>query len=137
MTAKHDSIGVVVLEPNTQFLDRLCGFSQAVWGRHEVLPRQTAKELHNAAVHLSIGVVIVRASYQQSNVLIRAVLLDLYARGTQIVVIQDTAAKLKEHTWVSLAGVHFLSDQAGDEQLNALLILTLAQHCLPSRNRFV
>lgn len=137
MASMQCSIGVVVLEPNKQLLERLCRFAQSVWGKYEVLPRQTGKELRNAADHLNVGLVVVRASHQRSCALIRAALLEMYSKGTQILVIQDTAAKFSERTWTSLAGIHFLSDQAGDEQLTALLGLTLVQHAVPIQNRLV
>lgn len=137
MASMQCSIGVVVLEPNKQLLERLSRFAQFVWGKHEVLPRQTAKEFKNATDNLKIGLVVVRASHQRSSELIRSVLFELYAKGTQILVIQDTSAKFSESTWASVAGIHFLSDQAGDEQLCALLGLTLVQHALPVKNRLV
>jgi hypothetical protein len=137
MASMQCSIGVVVLEPNKQLLERLCLFAQSVWGKHEVLPRQTGKELKSAADRLNVGLVVVRASHQRSSASISDTLFELYLRGTQILVIQDTAAKFSERTWTSMAGIHFLSDQAGDEQLTALLGLTLVQHAVPVQNRLV
>lgn len=137
MDSASGAIGVVVLEPNKQLLDKLCGFSASVWGVHEVLPRQTARELKNAADNLKIGLVVVRASFQRSSLLIQSTLADLYASGTQIVVLQDTAFKLKEKGWATFEGLHFLSDQAGDEQLRGLLTLTLVRHCVPGLDRSI
>lgn len=137
MASANDSIGVVVLEPNNQLLLKLCNFAARVWGLHEVLPRQTAKELENAASNLAVGLVIVRASFQRSSPLVQSTLLDMYAAGTQIIVIQDTAFKLVEDGCTSMAGLHFLSDQAGDEALSALLTLALIHHCAPRVNRLV
>ncbi|HEY1058583.1 MAG TPA: hypothetical protein VGE55_07625 [Limnobacter sp.] len=137
MAAALDSVGVVVLEPNTQLLKKLCAVAAGTWGQHEVLPRATAKELANAAKFLKIGVVVVRASYQRSSELIQNTLADLYATGTQVVIIQDTSARLDRRRWVSIAGMHFLSDDSSDEQLHDLLALCLVRHCTPNVHRLI
>ena len=137
MSTAQDSIGVVVLEPNKQLLDKICVFAQKVWGQHEVLPRQTGKELALAAENLGVGVVVVRASFQRSSALIQNTLLDMYAAGTQILIIQDTPFRVSEATWASFAGLHFLSDKATDDQLNDLLTMTLVRHCMPQFNKLI
>ncbi len=137
MAAALDSIGVVVLEPNKQLLDRLCGFAKTIWGEQEVLPRQTGKELALAAENLNIGVVVVRASFQRSSPLVQSTLMDMYAAGTQFIVLQDTPFRVSESAWSSLAGIHFLSDRATDDQLQDLLTLTLIRSCVPDFNKLV
>lgn len=135
MSAAQDSIGVIVLEPNKQLLDKLCSSAQRVWGDQEVLPRQTGKELALAAENLGVGIVLVRASFQRSSALVQSTLLDMYAAGTQVLIIQDTPFKVAGSAWASMAGLHFLSDDATDEQLNDLLVLTLVRHCMPQLNK--
>lgn len=137
MSAAQDSIGVVVLEPNKQLLDKICGFSQKVWGQHEVLPRQTGKELVLAAENLAVGLVVVRASFQRSSALIQSTLLNMYAAGTQVLIIQDTPFRVSETSWASFAGLHFLSDKATDEQLSDLLTMSLIRHCVPQFNKLI
>lgn len=137
MSSAQDSIGVVVLEPNRQLLDKLCSSAERVWGQQEVLPRQTGKELALAAENLNVGVVVVRASFQRSSPLIQATLLDLYASGTQILIIQDTPFHVAESAWASVAGIHFLSDKSTDDQLNDLLTMTLVRHCMPQLNKLI
>ncbi len=137
MESPQDSIGVVVLEPNKQLLDKLCAHAQRVWGEHEVLPRQTGRELLVAAQNLNVGLVVVRASFQRSSALIQTTLLDLYARGAQIVVVQDTPFRVSESAWASVAGLHFLSDKANDDQLADVLTLALIRHCMPQLNKLV
>ncbi|MCR2747679.1 hypothetical protein [Limnobacter parvus] len=137
MSAAQDSIGVVVLEPNKQLLDRLCKSAERVWGQHEVLPRQTGKELALAAENLSVGLVLVRASFQRSSVLVQNTLVDMYAAGTQILIVQDTAFRVSESSWMSFAGIHFLSDNSTDEQLIDLLTMTLVRHCMPQLNKLI
>jgi hypothetical protein len=137
MAASQDSIGVVVLEPNKQLLDRLCRFAQVIWGEQEVLPRQTGKELALAAENLNIGVVVVRASFQRSSPLVQSTLMDMYAEGTQFIVLQDTPFRVSDSAWTSMAGIHFLSDRATDDQLQDLLTLTLIRHCVPDFNKLV
>lgn len=135
MSAAQDSIGVIVLEPNKQLLDKLCSSAQRVWGDQEVLPRQTGKELALATENLGVGIVLVRASFQRSSALVQSTLLDMYAAGTQVLIIQDTPFKVAGSAWASMAGLHFLSDDATDEQLNDLLVLTLVRHCMPQLNK--
>jgi hypothetical protein len=137
MSTAQDSIGVVVLEPNKQLLDKICASAQKVWGQYEVLPRQTGKELALAAENLNVGVVVVRASFQRSSALVQSTLLDLYAAGTQMIVVQDTPFRVSENTWASVAGLHFLSDKATDEQLSDLLTMTLVRHCMPQFNKLI
>lgn len=137
MSSAQDSIGVVVLEPNRQLLDKLCSSAERVWGQQEVLPRQTGKELALAAENLNVGVVIVRASFQRSSHLIQSTLLDMYAAGTQILIIQDTPFRVAESAWASVAGIHFLSDKSNDDQLNDLLTMTLVRHCMPQLNKLI
>lgn len=137
MSAAQDSIGVVVLEPNKQLLDRLCKFAERVWGHHEVLPRQTGKELALAAENLNVGVVVVRASFQRSSALVQRTLLDMYAAGSQILIIQDTPFRLSESSWTSFAGIHFLSDNSTDEQLIDLMTMSLVRHCMPQLNKLI
>lgn len=135
MSSAQDFIGVVVLEPNKTLLDKLCVVAKRVWGDYEVLPRQTGRELKVAAENLHVGVVIVRSSFQRSSDLVQRHLLDLYAEGTQIVVIQDGASRISENNAVSMGGVHFLSDTAGDEALANVLTLALVKHCLPRNSK--
>lgn len=137
MSSAQDSIGVVVLEPNKQLLDKICAVAQKVWGQHEVLPRQTGKEMALAADNLSVGVVVVRASFQRSSALIQQTLLNMYAVGTQILIIQDTPFRVSDTSWTSIAGLHFLSDKANDEQLNDLLVMALVRHCVPQVNKLI
>lgn len=137
MEAAQDSIGVVVLEPNKQLLDKLCACAQRVWGKYEVLPRQTGKELALAAKNLTAGLVVVRASFQRSSALIQTTLLDMYAAGAQILIVQDTPFRVSESAWASVAGIHFLSDRANDEQLHDLLTISLVRHCMPQLNRLI
>jgi hypothetical protein len=137
MAATQDSIGVVVLEPNRQLLDRLCLSAEAVWGKTEVLPRQTGKELALAARNIQVGIVVVRASFQRSSPLIQETLLDMYAAGTQVLIIQDTAFRVSEHGHSSMAGIHFLSDKASDQHLNNLLASALVRHCTPQLNKLI
>lgn len=134
MEAAQDSIGVVVLEPNKQLLDKLCICAQRVWGKYEVLPRQTGKELALAAKNLTAGLVIVRASFQRSSALIQSTLLDMYAAGAQILIVQDTPFRVSESAWATVAGIHFLSDRANDDQLHDLLTMALVRHCMPQLN---
>ena len=135
MSTAQDSIGVVVLEPNRQLSNKLCVSAQRVWGAQEVLPRQTGKELALAAENLNVGIVLVRASFQRSSPLVQSTLMDMYAAGTQILIIQDTPFKVAHSTWASMAGIHFLSDNATDSQLNDLLVMTLVRHCMPQFNK--
>lgn len=137
MSVAQDSIGVVVLEPNKQLLDKLCACAERVWGQCEVLPRQTGKELALAAKNLSVGLVIVRASLQRSSALIQSTLLDMYAAGTQVMIVQDTPFRVSENSWASIAGLHFLSDKARDDQLNDLLTMSLVRHCTPQFNKLI
>lgn len=137
MEAAQDSIGVLVLEPNKQLLDKLCVCAQRVWGKYEVLPRQTGKELSLAAQNLNVGVVIVRASFQRSSALIQNTLLDMYAAGTQILIVQDTPFRVSDSAWASVAGIHFLSDRANDDQLHDLLTMSLVRHCMPQLNKLI
>jgi len=137
MSSAQDSIGVVVLEPNRQLLDKLCSSAERVWGLQEVLPRQTGKELALAAENLNVGLVIVRASFQRSSPLIQSTLLDMYAAGTQILIIQDTPFRVAESAWASVAGIHFLSDKSNDDQLSDLLTMTLVRHCMPQLNKLI
>jgi hypothetical protein len=137
MSSAQDSIGVVVLEPNRQLLDKLCSSAERVWGQHEVLPRQTGKELALASENLNVGLVIVRASFQRSSPLIQSTLLDMYAAGTQILIIQDTPFRVAESAWASVAGIHFLSDKSNDDQLSDLLTMTLVRHCMPQLNKLI
>ncbi|HEX4918177.1 MAG TPA: hypothetical protein VFV43_09795 [Limnobacter sp.] len=137
MSTAQDSIGVVVLEPNAQLLHKLCSAAQKVWGKYEVLPRQTGKELKLAADNLQVGLLVVRASIQRSSAVIQHVLADLYAEGTQVLVIQDTPFKLSESGSTSLAGLHFLSDRASDQQFADVLALALVRHCMPGLNKLV
>ncbi|MBU0783321.1 MAG: hypothetical protein KJ798_09205 [Gammaproteobacteria bacterium] len=137
MDSAQDSIGVVVLEPNKQLLDKLCACAQRVWGKYEVLPRQTGKELALAAQNLTAGLVIVRASFQRSSTLIQSTLLDMYAAGAQILIVQDTPFRVSESSWVTVAGIHFLPDRANDEQLHDLLTMTLVRHCMPQLNKLI
>lgn len=137
MAAAQDTIGVVVLEPNKQLLDKLCKSAESVWGNYEVLPRQTGKELALAALNLCIGIVVVRASFQRSSGLIQATLMDLYAAGTQILIIQDTPFRVSDTAWATVAGIHFLSDRATDDQLHDLLALALVRYCMPQSNKLI
>lgn len=137
MAASQDSIGVIVLEPNRQLLNKLCASAQKVWGQYEVLPRQTGKELALAADNLSVGVVVVRASFQRSSQLIQSTLLDMYAEGTQILVIQDTPFRMSEKTYATMAGLHFLPDTATDEQLTDVLALALVRYCTPTLYKLI
>lgn len=137
MTTANDSIGVVVLEPNAQLLQKLCAGAQKVWGKYEVLPRQTGKELQLAADNLQIGLLVVRASIQRSSALIQNIIADLYADGTQLLIIQDTPFKLSATGNTSIAGMHFLSDKAGDQQYSDILALSLVRHCMPGLNKLV
>lgn len=137
MDSAQDSIGVVVLEPNKQLLDKLCACAQRVWGKYEVLPRQTGKELALAAQNLTAGLVIVRASFQRSSTLIQSTLLDMYAAGAQILIVQDTPFRVSESSWATVAGIHFLPDRANDEQLHDLLTMTLVRHCMPQLNKLI
>ena len=137
MSSAQDSIGVVVLEPNRQLLDKLCSSAERVWGLQEVLPRQTGKELALVAENLNVGLVIVRASFQRSSPLIQSTLLDMYAAGTQILIIQDTPFRVAESAWASVAGIHFLSDKSNDDQLSDLLTMTLVRHCMPQLNKLI
>lgn len=137
MAAAQDSIGVVVLEPNKQLLDKLCASAQQVWGTYEVLPRQTGKEIALAARNIQVGVVIVRASYQRSSPLIQETLLNMYASGTQLLIIQDTAFKLSSQGCSAVAGIHFLSDKASDQQLSEVLTSMLVRHCTPQLNKLI
>jgi len=115
MSTAQDSIGVVVLEPNKQLLDRICASAHKVWGQNEVLPRQTGRELALAAKNLNVGLVVVRASFQRSSQLVQSTLLDMYGAGTQMIILQDTPFRVSESTWATVAGLHFLSDKANDE----------------------
>jgi hypothetical protein len=137
MESPQDSIGVVVLEPNKQLLDKLCIYAQRVWGNHEVLPRQTGKELALAAQNLNVGLVVVRASFQRSSNLIQHTLLNMYAAGAQILIIQDTPFRVSESAWATVAGLHFLSDKANDDQLTNVLTLALLRHCMPQFNKLI
>jgi len=137
MSAAQDSIGVVVLEPNKQLLDKLCKSAERVWGPNEVLPRQTGKELALAAENLNVGIVLVRASFQRSSPLVQGTLLNLYAAGTQILIVQDTPFRVSESSWASFAGIHFLSDKSSDEQLTDLLTMCLVRHCMPQLNKLI
>lgn len=137
MEAAQDSIGVVVLEPNKQLLDKLCICAQRVWGAQEVLPRQTGKELALAAKNLTAGLVIVRASFQRSSALIQNTLIDMYAAGAQILIVQDTPFRVSESAWATVAGIHFLSDKANDDQLHDLLTMSLVRHCMPQLNKLI
>ena len=137
MAAAQDSIGVLVLEPNKQLLDKLCASSERVWGQYEVLPRQTGKELALAAENLNVGLVVVRSSFQRSSALVQTTLLDMYAAGTQILIIQDTPFRVSESALATVAGIHFLSDRATDDQLHDVLTMSLVRHCLPQLNKLI
>ncbi|HEX4856869.1 MAG TPA: hypothetical protein VFV28_08650 [Limnobacter sp.] len=137
MAAAQDSIGVVVLEPNRQLLEKLCASAELVWGEYEVLPRQTGRELALAAANIQVGIVVVRSSFQRSSELIQQTLLDMYAAGTQILIIQDTAFHVSEAAYSSMAGIHFLSDKASDQHLHSLLVNALVRHCTPLLNRLI
>jgi hypothetical protein len=134
MMVMQKRIGVVVLEPDRGLLGTLCSLAAHVWGADDVLPRTTPLELHNAAENLSIGLVVVRASYHRSNPLIQSALADLYAMGTQIVLIEDTRFRVAAKQWLSLAGLYFLSNQASENELKALLRFALVRHCIPNAN---
>ena len=137
MKTARDTLGVVVLESDKRLLSKFCQMAQQVWGACEVLPRQTGKELGLAALNLDVGLLIVRSSYQRFNTLIQNTITDMYADGTQIVIIQDGPSKIADKGWVSLAGLHFLSDHASDVEFSALLSLCLAKHCLPNIHKQV
>lgn len=135
MAAAQDSIGVVVLEPNKQLLDKICSCAKHVWGQYEVLPRQTGSQLALAAEHLNVGVVILRSSVQRSSTLVQNTIFDMYAAGTQVLIIQDTLLRFSDSSWASMAGIHFLSDKATDDQLSDLLTIALVRHLMPQLNR--
>lgn len=135
MATAHDSIGVVVFEPNAQLLSKLCSVARGIWGMQEVLPRKTGRELQNAADFLAVGLVIVRASQQRASEAISSTLADLYARGTQLLIIQDGATRFDRQKPMSLAGLHFLSDDAEDWQLEAVLTRCLVGYVMPDLNR--
>lgn len=132
MKQERNSIGVVVLEPNSDLLKKLCTSAMAVWGAHEVLPRQTGRQLRVAAVHLDVGVVVVRSSVQRSCPLIQQYLADLVARGSQLLVIQDTPYPLSTLKPVTVGKLHFFYNGLNEADFKALLTRCLIGQYMPS-----
>lgn len=130
MKTRQNAIGVVVFEPNSDLLNKLCLSVEQVWGKFEVLPRQTAKQLCTAALHIDIGLIVVRASVQRSSQLVQEVLTNLCAKGTQILVIQDTGFPVSEKSSVSFKDIHFIHNKLGDEEFVSILRLCLVRHCM-------
>jgi hypothetical protein len=137
MVGPQDSIGVVILEPNKQLLDKLCVFSQSVWGLNEVLPRQTGQELLLASEKLLVGVVVLRSSIQRSSALIRNTLMDLYTSGTEIIFLQDDPSINSNFSSLSIAGIHYLSSNAPDEKLKELLTGALVRFYLSQSSKLI
>lgn len=132
MKQERNAIGVVVLEPNSDLLKKLCLSAMSVWGAHEVLPRQTGRQLRVAAVHLDVGVVVVRSSVQRSCPLVQQYLAELVARGTQLLVIQDTPYPLNTEKAVSLGKLHFFYNGLSEDEFKALLTRCLVGQYMPS-----
>lgn len=123
MSDSNERIGVMVLEPQAPLLQKLCDITSRIWGEAEVLPRMSAKECAYASNLLDFEVVVVRSTIARSSPIIVSTLMDLYAKGAHVIMLQDTGRKLSDFGTVSFARLHIMSDKASDQDLMDLLTL--------------
>lgn len=123
MSDSNERIGVMVLEPQAPLLQKLCDITSRIWGENEVLPRMSAKECAYANKLLDFEVVVVRATFARSSPMIESALMDLFAKGAHIIILQDTGRKLSEYGTVSMGRLHMMSDKVSDQDFMDLLTL--------------
>ncbi len=122
MTRRLPKVGVLIVESDKCFIEKLSSVCLNLWKDIDILPRLNHVELENAARWVHSEVIIVRSSFLHKNKLLLNPLFDMVRRGTKFICIQDTPLSFKDSGWVNLGGLYYISDRSSFDDLYHLLL---------------
>lgn len=122
MNKRLPKVGVLLVESDKSFIEKLSSVCLNIWKDIDILPRVNHIELENAARWVQSEVIIVRSSFLHENKLLLESLFEMYSRGSQLVCIQDTPLSFKETGWIDLGGIYYISDRSSFDELHELLL---------------